>query len=112
MSNALRCAIYVVCAVLWVSGCAWLLVHFFFPMTTDFGPAPNPWEPVFLRLQPQIEVTGTFKHRKAAGGPYEFCYLNAALGEWFARAALAGDGARREGAECGAKVALRACHAQ
>lgn len=60
MSNALRRAIYVVCTVLWVSGCAWLVVHFFFPMTTDFGPAPNPWEPVFLHIHGWLAVCGVF----------------------------------------------------
>jgi hypothetical protein len=60
MSNALRRAIYVVCTLLWVSGCAWLVVHFFFPMTTDFGPAPNPWEPVFLHIHGWLAVGVVF----------------------------------------------------
>jgi hypothetical protein len=60
MSTALRRAIYVVCALLWASGCAWLLVHFFFPMMTAFGPGPNPWEPVFLHIHGWVAVCGVF----------------------------------------------------
>ena len=50
MSTALRCAIYSICTLLWLSGCAWLVMHFAFPTETDFGPAPNPWESVILRI--------------------------------------------------------------
>jgi MFS family permease len=60
MSPAVRRAIYVVCALLWGSGCAWLVVHFFFPTASDFGPAPSPWEPVFLRLHGWVAVSGVF----------------------------------------------------
>ena len=60
MSPALRRAIYVVCALLWVSGCAWLVAHFFFPMATDFGPGPNPWEPVFLHTHGWAAMCGVF----------------------------------------------------
>ena len=56
MSTGLRRAIYVVCALLWVSGCAWLVVHFAFPTATDFGPGPNPFEPLLLRLHGWVAV--------------------------------------------------------
>jgi MFS family permease len=60
MPTALRRAIYAVCALLWLSGCAWLIVHFAFPTPTDFGPAPNPWEPVILRMHGWSAVSGVF----------------------------------------------------
>jgi hypothetical protein len=60
MSTALRRVIYSVCALLWVSGCAWLVIHYAFPTTTDFGPAPNPWEPVILRLHGWSALCGVF----------------------------------------------------
>ena len=60
MSAGLRRAIYAVCALLWVSGCAWLVVHFAFPTTTDFGPGPNPFEPLLLRLHGWVAVCGVF----------------------------------------------------
>ena len=60
MPPALRRAIYFVCTLLWVSGCVWLVVHFAFPTATDFGPAPNPWEPVILRIHGWSAVVGVF----------------------------------------------------
>ncbi|HVW71002.1 MAG TPA: hypothetical protein VHB68_18615 [Steroidobacteraceae bacterium] len=60
MPPALRRAIYLVCALLWVSGCAWLILHFEFPVRTDFGPAPNPWEPSLLRLHGWVAVPMVF----------------------------------------------------
>jgi hypothetical protein len=60
MSTGLRRAIYAVCALLWMSGCAWLVAHFAFPTATDFGPAPNPWEPVLLRIHGWMAVCGVF----------------------------------------------------
>lgn len=60
MSTALRRGIYAVCALLWVSGCTWLVIHYAFPTTTDFGPAPNPWEPVILCLHGWSALCGVF----------------------------------------------------
>ena len=60
MPPALRRAIYFVCTLLWLSGCVWLVAHFAFPTATDFGPAPNPWEPVILRIHGWLAVGGVF----------------------------------------------------
>jgi hypothetical protein len=60
MSTAQRRVINVVCTLLWVSGCSWLVVHYFFPTVTDFGPAPNPWEPVLLHIHGWAAVCGVF----------------------------------------------------
>jgi len=60
MSTALRRAVYVVCALLWVTGCAWLVGHFFFPVVTDFGLAPNPWEPMILHMHGWVAMCGVF----------------------------------------------------
>jgi hypothetical protein len=60
MSTALRRAIYSICTLLWLSGCAWLVMHFAVPTETDFGPAPNPWEPVILRIHGWSAVGGVF----------------------------------------------------
>ena len=60
MSTALRRVIYTICMLLWLSGCAWLVVHFFFPAATDFGPAPNPLEPWLLRLHGSVAVVAVF----------------------------------------------------
>ncbi len=60
MPPALRRAVYLVCTLLWVSGCAWLIVHYAFPVVTEFGMAPNPWEPGLLRLHGWIAVATVF----------------------------------------------------
>jgi hypothetical protein len=60
MSSALRRVIYSLYTLLWLSGCAWLVVHFFFPVMTDFGAAPNPLEPWLLRIHGSMAVGGVF----------------------------------------------------
>jgi hypothetical protein len=60
MSTGLRRAIYGMCTLLWTSGSAWLVAHFAFPTLTEFGPAPNPWEPVLLRIHGWVAVGGVF----------------------------------------------------
>lgn len=60
MSSALRRAIFATCTLLWVTGCAWLVTHFGFPRPTDFGPAPNPWEPAIMRVHGWLAVGGVF----------------------------------------------------
>lgn len=41
---------YTVFALLWASGALWLLLHYFFGVEGDFGPAPHPLEKWALRL--------------------------------------------------------------
>jgi len=37
-------------ALLWVSGAAWLLLHYYGQVEGEFGPETNPLEPWFLRI--------------------------------------------------------------
>jgi hypothetical protein len=60
MPTALRSAIYSICTLLWLSGCAWLVAHFGFPARTDFGLAPNAWEPGLLRAHGWLAVGAVF----------------------------------------------------
>ncbi|HEY6921923.1 MAG TPA: hypothetical protein VI653_00530 [Steroidobacteraceae bacterium] len=60
MSNPLRRLTYTLCSLLWLSGCMWLVVHFFFPAATDFGAAPNPLEPWLLRVHGWLAVGAVF----------------------------------------------------
>jgi len=60
MSRALRATVLAVCALLWLSGCAWLVVHFAFAQQTQFGPLPNPAEAVLLRVHGIVAVAGVF----------------------------------------------------
>jgi hypothetical protein len=60
MSTGLRRAIYLVCSLLWSSGCTWLVMHYGFPAATEFGPAPNPWEPLLLKIHGWFAVGAVF----------------------------------------------------
>jgi len=60
MSPALRAAILTLGALLWLSGVAWLVLHFAFAQQTQFGPLPNPWEAVLMRLHGVLAVGGVF----------------------------------------------------
>lgn len=58
MARRLRRTVLALFGVLWGSGCAWLLLHFLFPRQGDFGPEPNPWEPVVLRIHGWLAIGG------------------------------------------------------
>jgi hypothetical protein len=45
---------------LWLSGCYWLLLHYFYARPSDFGPVQHPWEPGVLRIHGWIAVAGVF----------------------------------------------------
>lgn len=60
MSPALRATILTICALLWLSGAVWLALHFAFALQTQFGPLPNPWEPLVMRVHGLLAVGGVF----------------------------------------------------
>ena len=45
-------------AVLWLSGVAWLLLHYYGQIQGEFGPEANPWEPWMLRLHGAAMIAG------------------------------------------------------
>ena len=45
---------------LWLSGCYWLVLHYFFAQPSEFGPVQHPWGPVILRIHGWIAVAGVF----------------------------------------------------
>jgi hypothetical protein len=45
---------------LWLSGCYWLLLHYFFARPSDFGPVQHPWSPMLLRIHGWIAVASVF----------------------------------------------------
>ena len=49
LSPVHRRALMLTGSVLWLSGVAWLLVHFYAPIESDFGPEANPSEPWLLK---------------------------------------------------------------
>jgi len=60
MSRRTRAAILTVCTLLWLTGVAWLLVHWFFPAHNEFGVLPGPWEAPLMRLHGLIAVAAVF----------------------------------------------------
>ena len=60
MSPPLRLAVYAAGAALWASGILWLVLHVGFSDRGEFGPLPNPWEPVVMRVHGLLAVAGVF----------------------------------------------------
>ncbi len=60
MSPALRRLIYASLGLLWLTGCAWLVLHVFFHRTTEFGTTPHPWQPRLLTLHGMVAVLAVF----------------------------------------------------
>ena len=60
MSRALRGAVLSMCALLWLSGALWLVLHLAFAQRNEFGAVPNPWEPSIMRLHGVLAVGAVF----------------------------------------------------
>ena len=60
MTRAMRATILSVCALLWLSGALWLLLHELFPAHNEFGTLPNAWEAPLMRLHGLIAVAAVF----------------------------------------------------
>ena len=60
LSGPVRASIYGVGTLLWVSGIAWLILHYAFPDKSAFGPLPNPWEAPLMRIHGLVAVGGVF----------------------------------------------------
>jgi len=60
MSAGLRWAVMLTFGVLWLSGCEWLILHYFFAQPADFGPVQHPWAPLILRIHGWIAVAAVF----------------------------------------------------
>jgi len=60
MSGGLRFAVLLTFGALWLSGCYWLLLHYFFARPSDFGTVEHPWSPATLRIHGWIAVGAVF----------------------------------------------------
>jgi hypothetical protein len=60
MTAGLRAVVFSVCALLWTSGIAWLVVHLMFEPRNEFGALPHPWEATLMRLHGLAAVAGVF----------------------------------------------------
>lgn len=55
-----RVSLKTTAAILWLTGCGWLIAHFLFPQANEFGIAPNAWEAPLLRIHGILAVAGVF----------------------------------------------------
>jgi len=60
MSAWLRRSLYSNLGLLWLTGCTWLVLHFFFQSATEFGSAPHPWEPRLLVVHGVLATLAIF----------------------------------------------------
>ena len=60
MPTALRYAIYGVFGAVWLSGCAWLVLHQFFAKPDEFGQSRHPWEQTFLSAHGALSIASAF----------------------------------------------------
>ena len=60
MSPWLKRSAYLVFIGLWLTGATWLVLHFFFQRSTEFGPSQNPWQPGMLATHGVLAALGTF----------------------------------------------------
>jgi hypothetical protein len=67
LSAWLRRSLYSSFAALWLTGSAWLVLHYFFQISTDFGAAPHPWQPSLMTLHGVIAVAVIFLFGWVAG---------------------------------------------
>jgi hypothetical protein len=65
--NWLRRSLYSSLGLLWLSGLAWLILHWFFTREGEFGPAPHPWQPKILVIHGVLAVVATFLFGWIAG---------------------------------------------
>jgi hypothetical protein len=60
MPRGLRAVVFGLCALLWLTGVAWLVLHLEFEPRNEFGALPHPWEPVVMRVHGLVAVAVVF----------------------------------------------------
>ena len=60
MSRMLRTMTLLVFTALWLSGCVWLVLHWFFAVPGEFGTLQHPWEPTLLLMHGLIAVIALY----------------------------------------------------
>lgn len=56
MPRVLRYWIYVGFGGVWLSGCGWLILQFFFETRDEFGVTRHPWEPTLLWIHGALSI--------------------------------------------------------
>jgi hypothetical protein len=60
MPAPLRVAVKTVASLMWISGCVWLVLHYFFAEQTEFGVGPNRWEATTIRVHGVVAILAVF----------------------------------------------------
>jgi hypothetical protein len=68
MSRVLRATLLTVCALLWLSGALWLLLHWLFPAHNEFGALPNAGEAPLMRVHGLAAIVAVFLFGWVASG--------------------------------------------
>jgi hypothetical protein len=56
MPDLLRYPVYLVFGGVWLTGCAWLVLHVFFEVPDEFGNARHPLEPILLSIHGVLSI--------------------------------------------------------
>ena len=72
MPTWLRRSLDLSLGLLWLSGVAWLILHWFFARETEFGRAPHPWQPGILIVHGVLALVATFLFGWIAGSHVGF----------------------------------------
>ena len=67
MAAWLRRSTYITLGALWLTGCAWLVLHYFFQGSSDFGSAPHPWQPTLMTIHGVLAAVSIFLFGWIAG---------------------------------------------
>lgn len=60
MAAWFRNSLYSSLGLLWLTGCGWLVLHYFFQTPTDFGSAPHPLQPSLLVVHGMLALAAVF----------------------------------------------------
>ncbi len=67
MAAWFRNSLYSSMALLWVTGCAWLVLHYFFQVRGEFGTTPHPMQPSLLVVHGVLALAAVFFFGWVAG---------------------------------------------
>ncbi len=60
MASWFRSSLFSSLGLLWVTGCVWLVLHYFFQVPTDFGTAPHPLQPSLIAVHGVLAIAAVF----------------------------------------------------
>ena len=67
MATWFRNSLYSSMALLWITGCAWLVLRYFFQAAGDFGATPHPMQPRLMMVHGVLALAAVFFFGWVAG---------------------------------------------